>query len=233
MSTNRPRRRAFVFLLASSAALSSALLSATGCAPGQRAGAARAEPESAVGSVGLLKTWMLGAFSSVRQSQEDPSFFNVHLHMVEVWPARADGPWIYVEQAMSDALDKPYRQRVYRLSALGGGLYESAVYELADSPEQAQAFAGAWKSDKPLAELSPDALKRKDGCEVVLRYFPELNAFKGGTLAANCPSSLRGAAYATSQITLTPTMLESWDRGYDASGKQVWGAVKGPYRFER
>ncbi|MEY2746457.1 MAG: CpeT/CpcT family, partial [Planctomycetota bacterium] len=25
----------------------------------------------------------------------------------------------------------------------------------------------------------------------------------------------------------------SWDRGFDAAGKQVWGSTKGPYLFER
>jgi hypothetical protein len=28
-------------------------------------------------------------------------------------------------------------------------------------------------------------------------------------------------------------VLDSWDRGYDRDGKQVWGAVTGPYRFDR
>ena len=27
--------------------------------------------------------------------------------------------------------------------------------------------------------------------------------------------------------------LLSWDRGFDAAGKQVWGAEKGPYEFLR
>jgi hypothetical protein len=26
-------------------------------------------------------------------------------------------------------------------------------------------------------------------------------------------------------------MMLSWDRGYNADGKQVWGAEKGGYRF--
>lgn len=233
MLIRRARFRASASLLAVIICTGSIVAPMHGCGGIKGRSEAAAETAALEGSVAQLKGWMVGSFNSAKQAAEDPSYFDVHLHMAEVWTDRADGPWIYVEQAMGDALDKPYRQRVYRLSALGNGLYESAVYELADSMEEAQKFAGAWKSDKPLSELSPAKLKRKDGCEVVLRYFPKLQAYKGGTLAANCPSSLRGASFATSQITLTAGTLESWDRGYDAAGKQVWGAVKGAYRFER
>jgi hypothetical protein len=27
--------------------------------------------------------------------------------------------------------------------------------------------------------------------------------------------------------------MESWDRGFDAQGNQVWGATKGPYVFDK
>jgi hypothetical protein len=53
----------------------------------------------------------------------------------------------------------------------------------------------------------------------------------GNTKGADCGNALRDAAYATTDVTATPTELNSWDRGYDATGNQVWGAVKGGYRF--
>ena len=48
-----------------------------------------------------------------------------------------------------------------------------------------------------------------------------------------CASDLRGAAYATSEVTITPQFVLSWDRGFDNTGKQVWGATEGPYVFLR
>jgi len=48
-----------------------------------------------------------------------------------------------------------------------------------------------------------------------------------------CESTLRGAAYATSEVRLTLARMESWDRGFDRPGTQVWGATEGPYIFER
>ncbi len=43
----------------------------------------------------------------------------------------------------------------------------------------------------------------------------------------------QGASYATSEVTLDEVALESWDRGYDDTDTQVWGATQGPYVFIR
>jgi hypothetical protein len=182
-------------------------------------------------SVADLARLMAGSFASTQQAKDDPAYYDIRLHMVPIWTSRTDGPWLYVEQAMAEAQDKPYRQRVYNLSRLGADKYQSAVYELPGTPEDALKFAGAWQDPARFNALAPADLRLKDGCEVVLKWDPAAKAFKGGTLAANCPSTLRGAAHATSEITLADGLLVSWDRGFDASGKQVWGAVKGGYRF--
>ena len=55
----------------------------------------------------------------------------------------------------------------------------------------------------------------------------------GRTLGDLCKSTLRGAAYATSVVSIGRAALVSWDRGFDESGKQVWGAVKSGYVFEK
>jgi hypothetical protein len=44
---------------------------------------------------------------------------------------------------------------------------------------------------------------------------------------------VRAPHYATSTVRLFADKFVSWDRGYDASGKPVWGAVEGGYVFER
>ena len=52
-----------------------------------------------------------------------------------------------------------------------------------------------------------------------------------GPVGNGCESNLRGAKYAASRVTLTEHLLASWDQGFDETGKQVWGAEKGGYRF--
>lgn len=187
-------------------------------------------PPTPVNHLPMLQDWLSGAFSSAKQSMEDPSYFDIHLHITPCWTDRQDGPWLYVEQARVDTLSQPYRQRVYRLSRVDERTYRSDVYEFDGDPLR---FAGAWKYPNPLAEISPANLKLKDGCEVVLTWTPEKNAFIGGTVGKGCPSNLRGAAYAVSEVTLTSAGMISWDRGYDAGDQQVWGAVKGGYRFDK
>lgn len=46
-------------------------------------------------------------------------------------------------------------------------------------------------------------------------------------------STLMRASYATSEVELRANGFTSWDRGFDASGRQVWGATAGPHQFVR
>jgi len=67
---------------------------------------------------------------------------------------------------------------------------------------------------------------------VILRKTAD-GVFEGSTVGKGCASELRGASYATSEVRITPEQLLSWDRGFDAQGKQVWGATKGGYVFKK
>lgn len=174
-----------------------------------------------------VATLMCGSYSSAAQAEADAAYFDVRLHIVPIWTDRADGPWLYVEQAMANALHQPYRQRVYRLMDHGGGVVESIVYTLPGNP---LTFAGAWQDSNRLNALDPALLEPRMGCSVRLRP-AGTDRFVGSTHGSDCASDLRGAAYATSEVTLGPGLLESWDRGFDAAGQQVWGAKAGPYRF--
>jgi hypothetical protein len=177
-----------------------------------------------------LGDWMTGRFSSAEQAAADPGFKDIRLVMVRVWPERTDAIWLYVEQAVAATADKPYRQRIYRIAWLADGFIESRVYSLA-RPEP---YAGKWREPDFLAGLQPDQsdlLQLRDGCSIVLRRAG--GRFVGSTLGRLCPSELRGAAYATSEVVITADTLTSWDRGFDAAGTQVWGAEKGPYVFRK
>ena len=179
-------------------------------------------------SVDEVAAWMVGDYSSAGQAAKDPSNYKaVVLHMAPIWRDRTDGRWIYVEQAMADAQDKPYRQRIYRIIPVPGGKVESVIYELPGNPLQ---WAGAWRDPARLNALDPGILSVRPGCAVVLGYAGP-GVLQGSTNGRDCGSVLRGASYASSEVTLTATELNTWDRGYDAGGTQVWGSTKGPYRF--
>jgi len=174
-----------------------------------------------------LVQWMQGTYSSYTQSVADTDYFNITLNMHPIWQTRTDGKWLYVEQAVAAMQYRPYRQRVYQIVRKGKNTFESRVYTL-PKPER---FVGQWNNTALFEGFTPDSLTLRDGCTISLSK--KGNAYIGQTNATTCPSDLRGAAYATSKVTLTATTLNSWDQGFDETGKQVWGAVKGPYRFAK
>jgi hypothetical protein len=175
-----------------------------------------------------LTNWMTGSFSSHAQAQADSSYYDIRLEMVPIWRDRIDGAWLYVEQAMEGHRDRPYRQRVYRLSLLENGALMSEVFTMPDPLR----FAGSWEKEDPLEVLTPDSLQVREGCAVVLKRRPD-GAFEGGTVRNGCESRIRGASYATSEVIVQPDRIVSWDRGFDESGTQVWGATAGGYVFLR
>jgi len=177
-----------------------------------------------------LKTlygYMAGEFSSGAQATADSAFFHVMLRMAPIWKKSKDGYWLYVEQSIATAQDKPYRQRVYHLSLEDDTTIVSQVYEI-KNPLQ---YTGAWKDQTKLEGLSKDSLINRQGCGIYLHKQGCLSFFEGSTKDQQCLSAMRGAAYATSEVTIFPDKVLSWDRGWDAKGVQVWGAVKSGYVF--
>lgn len=190
-------------------------------------GAARAAAAPGDG-LPTLVAWMTGSFSSAAQAAADSSFLDIRLQMTPIWTDRTDGAWFYVEQAVAWAQDKPYRQRVYHVTALPDGRYASAVLALPDPA----AVVGAWRDASLLGDLYPGDLVERDGCIVYLERRAD-GAFVGGTRERDCKSTLRGATWASTGITITADAMESWDRGWNDAGEQVWGSTAGGYVFRR
>ncbi|HMS32960.1 MAG TPA: chromophore lyase CpcT/CpeT [Ignavibacteria bacterium] len=178
--------------------------------------------------INKLVTMMEGSFSSEEQSKNDSDYYDIRLHMKRVWPEISSAYYLYVEQAVASAQDKPYRQRVYRITTTYEGRFESAVFTIKDPLR----FAGEWKKENPLSELTPDSLTAREGCSVILTLMTN-EYYEGSTEGNNCESDLRGAKYATSEVRIYKDEIISWDRGYDSEGNQVWGAEKGGYVFKR
>ena len=173
-----------------------------------------------------LFSLMQGSFNSEKQALADSTYYNISLHMYPIWEKK--GNWLYVEQAMNAMQDKPYRQRIYELKRNENGQLASYVYAIpADS-----LWIGKWKTPQAFDSLSVGQLMLRTGCEVLLNKTSE-GLFEGKTQDATCESSLRGASYAMSTVRISVKGIESWDQGFDSDGKQVWGATKGGYIFDK
>lgn len=189
-----------------------------------------AEPTDAGPAVeDRLADWLVGDFDSADQAKADPQYYAISMRLCPVDLPALGARVLYIEQATVDDLASPYRQRLYVVDAVSEDMAVSRVYE-ARSPSQEAELVGLCE-DPAAVTLDADAFDLREGCDVVLAW--DGVAFNGGTEGEECGSSLGGASYATSVVTLAGDALMSWDQGWDADGQQVWGAVAGPYEFIR
>ena len=186
-------------------------------------------PAAPSGDTRQAALWLVGDWSSAEQAAKDQSFRDIVIHIRPIWTDRTDGMWMYVEQAMASAADRPYRQRVYQMVTAPDGTTESRVFELPGDP---LAHAGAWTRPRPLDDLEPGLLQPREGCAVHLTRTSS-GSFTGATRSGECATDYQGATYTMSDVTLSADELVTWDRGYDAKGVQVWGSKSGPYVFRR
>lgn len=167
---------------------------------------------------------MQGHFTSTEQAEADSTYYDITLHMARIWPDR--GYYLYVEQAVTEPYS-PYRQRIYQLEK-EADFYASRVFTI----KEEKSFVGQWKNPAFFHKYGRELIEEKEGCIVFLKR-TENGDYEGSTNADNCKSTLRGAAYATSEVKICSDKIESWDQGFNENGKQVWGAVKGGYVFTR
>jgi len=169
---------------------------------------------------------MTGSFDSSAQAVADTNYYDISLKMFPIWQSKA-GHYLYVEQAVSAMPDKPYRQRIYQLEKISNTEYSSKVFALDNQDD----FIGKWASPEYFDQFDLTLLKEREGCTVYLSKTTE--GFRGSTKDQDCKSTLRGASYATSIVTVLSNQIESWDQGFDEKGEQVWGAEKAGYVFVR
>ncbi|MEM7186827.1 MAG: chromophore lyase CpcT/CpeT, partial [Bacteroidota bacterium] len=93
-------------------------------------------------------------------------------------------------------------------------------------------WIGKWRTPEAFDSISPNDLELREGCAVILQRVGDQH-FAGQTNSDRCKSTLRGASYATSKVTILSDRIESWDQGFDSEGVQVWGAEQGGYVFDR
>ena len=180
-------------------------------------------PAAVVPSIEQLQQWLVGRFDSSAQAMADERYFDVSLTVCPVTWHGAEKT-LYVEQAITANLAKPYRQRLYVLSR-DGELFRSQIYELSDAESAVGLCAAPENFD---ADSEATVL---DGCAVELNWTGD--AFEGTTSGRACTNAWGDAAYATSEVRIHADGVLSWDRGYDDAGSQVWGAEAGPYAFVR
>ncbi|PSF37250.1 chorismate mutase [Aphanothece hegewaldii CCALA 016] len=133
--------------------------------------------------------------------------------------------YLYQEQALNESLDEPYRQRILNIKpATEPNTIESKSYKI----KQPETFIGFCQKPENTRQLKLNDLAEA-GCSVFLK--PIADGYKGETPAQGCPANVRGAVKITNTVILNSSGMETWDRGFDANGQQVWGAQDQSYQY--
>ncbi|MEO1245028.1 MAG: CpcT/CpeT family chromophore lyase [Pseudomonadota bacterium] len=169
-----------------------------------------------------------GSFSTAAQAASDSRYDAVTWHIAEIWQDREDdGRWLYSESWI-DGSERPYMQRLSRVSLAKDGSLLAERYILPDTAS----FVGAHRDTARFDALGIERLEKLEGCDGVL-VRAGAKRFEGGTIGKRCGSRYKGASYAISHSTLRKDSMTNWDRGFNADGELVWGPAAGGYRFDR
>lgn len=188
------------------------------------AGGAMAESQGA-----RLYRYLTGHFDSTEQSMTDAAYYPIDLLTCPIDIPELGTRLLHVEQSIIDNGQPlaPYRQRVYVVEDGADPATQavSKVWEF-NTPGPFSGFCGGTGDQATAADIV-----EKAGCRVELTWMTD--HFEGSTPGEECLTDFQGATYTTSEVKVFEDRIESWDRGWDATDQQVWGATKGPYLFDR
>ncbi len=174
-----------------------------------------------------------GTMDTSAQARANPKVANVRMTACRIGLSDRNSQstnksiFLYQEQALSPELNKPYRQRFLEISSVNSGRTVRSLSYKPVNPETAVNLC-----NKPASErIVKSNDLGKPFCSVFLTRSGE--NYIGITPSQGCPANVRGAVKITNTIVLGDTNMKTWDRGFDAKGKQVWGAESNAYEFRK
>lgn len=173
--------------------------------------------------VDAVATHLSRTMDTTAQAERNARFIGVQMTTCSITVPDQDGTYLYQEQALSSNLETPYRQRFLHIVLNQDATrVESRTFK----PSTPELWTGLCEQAEPTAESSDLGSLV---CIVSLR--PSALGYVGTTPDEGCPVNLRGAVRLTNTIVLHQAGMDTWDRGFDATGVQVWGAQTEPYQY--
>lgn len=172
-----------------------------------------------------VASYLIGAMDTSARAASDRQAADVRITTCAVQVPQSDAIFLYQEQALSLKLDSPYRQRFLQIAPSADNLAVESITYKPDNPETWQGLC-----NKPQRERSVSLPQLGEPvCRVILGRDGE--GYWGTTPEEGCAANYRGAVRITNQVQLTRETMETWDRGFDAEGTQVWGAQDESYQY--
>ncbi|MBU6413018.1 MAG: FKBP-type peptidyl-prolyl cis-trans isomerase [Planctomycetes bacterium] len=177
-------------------------------------------PEFAKLGAMLIGSWKSSA--PVAQGDDASKSTDVVVHFAPV-VIEGMSDTIYMESARADKLNTPYREAVIQFYKSKGATH-IRTFEFRRIPGVGSSVTGLW--------AAPDAFPKFKSSDLI----GTLNlavTLSGETATAKTPTAyptgLGGAIEMTSEMNISASKLDIADRGFDASGKQVWGPAAGAW----
>lgn len=161
------------------------------------------------------------------QAERDPRFVGVQMTTcaIQVTGQVPEQPavYLYQEQALTERIEHPYRQRFLQITLSADSTrVESRTFK----PATPETWTGLCQQAEPTIDAN---VLGQLVCVVGLR--PSSLGYVGSTPDGGCPVNLRGAVRLTNTVVLHQDGMDTWDRGFDPNGIQVWGARAEPYQY--
>ncbi|MEO6324723.1 MAG: chromophore lyase CpcT/CpeT [Thermoanaerobaculia bacterium] len=175
-----------------------------------------------------LSAWLAGTFDNREQASRDPEGFGQTRLVSVVVPKSRIGlgaPVLYVEEAPVAVTNRPFVRRFWRIEETGAGKFVARLFD----PKDPIAVSGKWRDPSDLALFGLSDVLERPGCAVSLRKIED--HYDGVSEGIGCPWPLGGSRYLTTRMDVYAGRLALWERGFDGTGRQVWGTVKGPVQF--
>ena len=169
-----------------------------------------------------------GTMTASVQPQDNAPTIQVQMTTCQVdVPQKTDSVILYQEQGIVGKLDRPYRQRFLEIKS---DRTNNLVYSYSYKPSNLENWSNFCNRFPEPRTVSKENLGELV-CTVTLKPF--LNVYLGTTPPEGCQAEVRGAVRITNRIILHQEGMDTWDRGFDESGEQVWGAENEAYQFRR
>lgn len=181
-----------------------------------------------------VANYLIGVMDTTEQAAAIPDAPSVRMTTCEIELEETEAKsqpsptiFLYQEQALTDKLDQPYRQRFLKITPSEN---QQQVESITFKPKQPESLIGLCHQPDServikMAELG------ENHCSVFLQQ--NGSGYLGNTESEGCATNFRGAVKITNTITLNAAGMDTLDRGFNAAGKQVWGAENRPYQFRR
>lgn len=168
-----------------------------------------------------------GTFSSEAQSKIELGYNDLTLVNISIWKDKP-GYWLYSENFLSKQYSNVILQRIINIERIDSTTIKTTQYNI-NKPD---AYKNAWKDVKLFDNLDVNELTQKTGCEIF--YIKKTSTiYQGQSKPKTCLSKLDNVSFIMTNIVLSEDKISVWVKGYNESGKQIWGKIKGPYQYVR